>query len=398
MTLPPLKADPLSLWLVRRWGTPPGEAPGPGEVRAAFGVLEGWVSIAMNTVLFAIKLAVGITTGSIALLADAAHTLSDSVTSAIVIAGARVSRRPPDAEHPFGHGRAEAIATLMIAVLLCVAGIEFGKASVGRVLHPSAVDAPLWAVASLLVAIAIKEWLSRFALALARASGNKSIEADFWHHRSDVLATALVVVGMVAADRGVLWLDGVMGLGVSVLLAKVGLDVVRDAIDALLGARPTQEEIRQVREQAMQVEGVRGVHDVVIHRYGESRFVSLHVETSDALSASDLHAISERVEEKVAPCGHGSVAVHADPVNTDHPAWAGLRLVIAQAVEATAGAKAFHDLRVVGDEERFNVVFDMTLDPSCADRAGVRERVAAEVQRAYPAARVVIEVDPLYSY
>ena len=394
----PIRFGPLTRCLVRRWGTPPGDGPRPVEIRSAYGVLEGWVSVVVNTLLFAIKLVLGLLTGSIALMADAAHTLSDSVTSAIVIVGARMSRRPPDAEHPYGHGRAEAIATLAIAMLLAVAGVEFGKASIERVWSPSPVTAPPWAMATLIVTMVIKEWLSRFALALSRATGNQSLEADAWHHRSDVFATGLVVVGMVAGSYGLTWLDGVMGIGVSVLLVKIGFDVIRGAIDTLLGGRPSPEEVREVHRLAREVDGVRGVHDVVIHRYGDLRFVSLHVETRDDLTALALHDIAERVEARVATDGHGSVSVHVDPINTDHPAYASLEALLRRAVAADPDLAAFHDLRVVGEGERFNVVFDLNVLPGCLDPERARARLVEAIRREHPGARVVAEIDPPYAY
>jgi len=356
------------------------------------------VSIALNVVLFALKLVLGLLTSSVALIADGAHSLSDSLTSVVVIVGARVARRPPDARHPFGHGRAEAIATLAIAVLLAAAGLEFGKASVARILEPEPVQAPAWVMVLVVGTMIVKEWLTRFALSLAKLSGSKAVEADAWHHRSDVLSTALVAVGMLGSAWGLPWLDGVMGLGVSVVLLKVGYDIVGSAVDSLLGEAPSKQEVAAVRRTAAAVAGVQGVHDVVIHRYGERRFVSLHVETSDALSAAETHEIAEQVEYAVAPDGHGSVAVHVDPINKDHPAYARLHQVVAAAVEAEQAAQSFHDLRIVGGPQRFNAVFDVCLGSSEQADAGLSERLRAAVRAEFPEAGVVIEIDPPYSY
>lgn len=389
---------PLTRWLLRLWVSPEAT---PTDRRAACGTLEGTVSIVVNTLLFALKLVLGLLTSSVALIADGAHSLSDSLTSVVVIVAAKVSRRPPDAEHPFGHGRAEAIATVAIAVLLAAAGLEFGKVSVGRILHPEPVSAPSWVMLLVVGTMVVKEWLTRFALALASESGNKSVEADAWHHRSDVLSTALVAVGMLGSSWGFPRLDGIMGVGVSVVLLKVGYDIIGGAVDSLLGRAPSQEEIAAVRHRALAVKGVRGVHDVVIHSYGERRFVSLHIETTDALSAAEVHTIAERVEDAVAPDGHGSIAVHMDPIDTGHPAYARLRGIVTSSVEAEEAVASFHDLRVVGGEGRFNVVFDLSLEAAGAteeEQEAIVGRLRAAIRETYPEAGVVIEIDPPYTY
>jgi cation diffusion facilitator family transporter len=391
------RAGPVTRALVRRFVEPPGRTLDPAARRAAAGILEGWVSIVLNTVLFAVKLALGLLTASVALVADAAHTLSDSVTSIVVVVGARVARRPPDAEHPFGHGRAEAIAAVAIAVLLAVAGLEFGRTSVERLWHPAPLFIPWWAVGVVAATIVVKEWLSRFAAALARWSGNRAVEADAWHHRSDVFATALVVVAMIGGRYGLDRLDGVMGLGVSLLLAKVSWNIVRGAVDPLLGEPPAPTEVAEIRRQALDVEGVRGVHDIVVHRYGSLRFVSLHVEIPHDLDSLRMHAVAEEVEHRIAPDGHGSIAVHVDPIDTGHPAYDRVRALLARAVADDPDASGFHDMRIVGGADRFAVVVDVTLRPSrpAADLPG---RLQRALHAEFPDTRLVVEIDPPYAY
>ncbi len=386
---------PITGLLVRTFAAQPKDA---ADRRAAYGQLEGWVSIVLNTALFAFKLVLGLVSGSISVMADAAHTLSDSVTSGVVIVAARVARRPPDREHPFGHGRAEAVATVAIAVLLAAAGLEFGKASVERLLSPSPTTGSWWVAAGLALSVLVKEWMCRFAQALARRSGNEALAADAWHHRSDALSTILVVFAVIGSRWGWTWLDGVMGLGVSVMLVKVGYDVVKGAVDTLLGSRPTPAELAEVRRQAMEVEGVEGVHDVVIHRYGETRFVSLHIETTDKLSPLAIHDLAEAVEARVATGGHGSVAVHMDPVDRDHPEYAAVRALVEAQVAQDPGVESFHDLRLIGGPQRFNVVLDLSLKAGCSARESCTEGLRRAIQSRYPAVDVIIEVDPLYSY
>jgi divalent metal cation (Fe/Co/Zn/Cd) transporter len=146
------------------------------------------------------------------------------------------------------------------------------------------------------------------------------------------------------------------------------------------------------------VEGVRGVHDVVIHQYGARHFISLHVETSAAPSAVDLHWLAEQVEAQVAQSGHGSVCVHVDPVDRDHPAYATVQAAVAEVVAGDRDLCSFHDLRLVGGLERFTAVLDLKCEPGHADLAQIQRRIEEAIQAHYPRATVVVELEPIYSY
>jgi cation diffusion facilitator family transporter len=290
------------------------------------------------------------------------------------------------------------VGSVVIAVLLGVVGVELGKESVLRITDPVGLFAPWWVIGVVLATAAIKEWLSRYAISLAQRSGNQAIAADAWHHRSDVFATVLVALGMVGARYGVPWLDGAAGLLVSLLLLWVAYSVAREAIDSLLGAAPDPAEIDRIKRQAAQVEGVLGVHDVVVHRYGTRVFISLHIETSDRSDADALHALANRVERQVAHSGHGSVCVHVDPINIEHPRYDEVRATLLVLVESDPDILSFHDLRLVGNPSHFAIVFDLKLASGVDHREAVRTRIGAALRARFTEADVVVEVDPEFSY
>ena len=392
----PLPRDPIAAAVIRRVERRGGNAT---EQRAALGLAEGWLGLFLNAALFAGKLALGLLTGSVALMADAAHTLADSVTSGVLIVSSRIARRPAAREHPFGHGRVESVSTIVIAVLLGVAGIEFLESSVRHLLDPGTLDAQWWVVGLVLLAAVIKEWNARFAMALARRSGSQAIEADAWHHRSDVAATLLVAVGIVGAKFGVPWLDGAMGILVSLVILGTAYHLAKEAIDPLLGQAPSPEEIREVAERARQVEGVSGVHDIVIHRYGDVRLISLHVETSDQLTATESHALAELVQDHVGGQQRGHVVAHVDPINRDHPRYPAIVDTLTALIAEDARLQSFHDLRIVGDEAHFNAVFDLVLEPEYLDREqAILEELEPIVRGRTGADAIVIHVEPPFAY
>jgi len=389
---------PITRFLVRRFVRPEEEYDTRAESKAAYGLLEGYLSTLVNTLLFGVKLAFGLLTGSLALVADAVHTLADSVTSIIVIVMSYLSRRPADPEHPFGHGRAEAIATMAISLLLAVAGFEFARTSVERIVKPEPVDATWLAIGVVLATAGIKEWLSRFARDLAVVSANKALEADFWHHRSDVMATCIVAVGMIATRYGYLAVDGVAGIGVSLVMLWAAWSTGRQAIDSILGAAPSRQEVEEISRKAMEVEGVDGVHDIVIHSYGDTRFISLHIETSADASPQALHSIAEKTQKHIATGDHGSVVVHVDPIDRSHPLYDRICDFIEGFVSADPDLQSFHDLRLVKEKQTLKVLLDIGVGPGCTHTDEVRDRLAASIQAAFPQTRAEIEIEPQYAY
>jgi len=392
-----MASDFVSRWLLRYFV---GDEDNASERRACISLLEGYTSFVVNTLLFALKLALGWLTASIALLADSVHTLADSVTSGVVLVGAYVSRRPPDREHPFGHGRAELVAALVISVLLGVAAFEFGKSSLLRVFEPEILSVPWWAAALIAASALLKEWLSRFAFTLAEASGSKALEADAWHHKTDVLATLLVVVAMVAARFGLVWVDGIIGVTVSVVILWAAVRIAKESVTPLLGEAPTEEELAEIEARALEVDGVRGVHDIIVHKYGETRIISLHVETSDDLSARNLHTLAEQVEERVDTQGHGLAVVHVDPINVDHPRYAEVKAVLGEAVSCDGRLESFHDFRLEGDEEAFNVQADVAVHKTLSERskAEIETSLQARLNERFPRARLKVNFEPIFAY
>ncbi len=368
-----------------------------GQARRAAGLLEGWVSIAVNAVVGAVKLAGGMVIGSVSLVADAVHSFSDMVTSAVVIWGFSAAARPSDRQHPFGHGRLESVAALVIAVLLLVAALEFAMASFRRLLAPQEVAASWVLLGALAVTLVAKEWLARFALRLGRAIDSTALRADAWHHRSDVFATAAVIVALVGARFGVWWLDGVAGLLVAAALGWTGVTLVKESADPLIGAAPSPELVQGIRDVALAVEGVDAVHDVIVHRYGGLLVTSLHIEVTASLDAMACHELAERVEEAVVARFGGWAVVHVDPVDRAHPLYGEVEEFLAERLGGGDAGATFHDLRIVGREAPCYVIFDLKVAPEKGPR--LQGELVRDLKARFPqVAKVVINLEPRWVY
>ena len=386
----------INEWLVRTFVARPKEI-ASSRVRESYGVLEGWVSIAVNLAVFAVKLVPGLLIGSISLVADAFHSLGDVASSVVVIWGFKVAAKPSDKEHPFGHGRVEGIATLVIGIMLFVVAWEFAQNSVLRLLHPKPVTASLGLLVVLAATVVLKEWLSRFAHRLAGTIGSSALEGDALHHRSDVFATAVVIASLIAARFGLHWVDGVGGLAVAGFIGAVAYKLTMGSVHPLLGAAPSPQLLKEIRETALSVPEVDEVHDVIVHTYGGLLVTSLHAEISAELDVVRAHEVAETVEAALNERFGGWTVVHIDPVNRHHPLFEEVQAFLRQTVPEIPGVEGFHDLRIVGTEEPCYVIFDLKAEEGAGPAAAVRLR-GAVAGRFPQVAKVVVNVAPGYVY
>ena len=329
--------------------------------RNQIGIFQGWVSTAVNTLLFIFKLFVGIITGAVSLIADAVHTLSDVVTSLIVIWGFKQSKKPADVGHPYGHGRAEYIATLIISVLLCVAGIEFIETAIDRIKNPILIISDWWMIAILGLTVVIKEITARYAKFLSSKIASGLLHADAWHHRTDALSSILVLIALIAGNFGYSSIDGWAGLFVALILIYTGFDIARDSVDDLIGKPPDVAELDTIRDIALSVPGALGVHDISVHSYGLEKFVSIHAEINAKKTAAEAHDISEEIESKLGKAMGVEPTVHLDPVNPDDPMVKEVKYFLDEKNIDDDRISGVHDIRIVNTENHHVILFGMNV-------------------------------------
>ena len=329
--------------------------------RNQIGIFQGWVSTAVNTLLFIFKLFVGIITGAVSLIADAVHTLSDVVTSLIVIWGFKQSKKPADVGHPYGHGRAEYIATLIISVLLCVAGIEFIETAIDRIKNPILIISDWWIIAILGLTVVIKEITARYAKFLSSKIASGLLHADAWHHRTDAVSSILVLIALIAGNFGYSSIDGWAGLFVALILIYTGFDIARDSVDDLIGKPPDVAELDTIRDIALSVPGALGVHDISVHSYGLDKFVSIHAEINAKKTAAEAHDISEEIESKLGNAMGVEPTVHLDPVNPDDPMVKEVKYFLDEKNIDDDRISGVHDIRIVNTENHHVILFGMNV-------------------------------------
>lgn len=269
------------------------------NMRRKSAYLEGVISIVINTILFFFKYYVGVLYNSVAIIADSFHTLSDSLTSVVLILGYRITGKPPDQEHPFGHGRAEFIGGLIIGVLLAMVGYEFTIKSVEKLINKLSLTFSYALLIVLIASALIKLLLSWWAYHLGKKSYSQPIVADAWHHISDSLATGLLAIA-IFLGKDYWWIDGVLGIVVSGIIFFTSAKIIYDASSELLGKAPTRGEL-EVLEKVVREEypEVKRLHHVHFHKYGDHIEVTFHVELPGNISLKEAHEIVTKMENAI---------------------------------------------------------------------------------------------------
>ncbi|MDF7797932.1 cation diffusion facilitator family transporter [Pontiellaceae bacterium B1224] len=356
---------PMMGFLVRKVMNP-DQAPDSHDNRTRLGMLAGWTSTVMSAFMAAAKFWLGLVSGSVSMIADATNNLTDMGSSLVIALGFQWSRKPRDEDHPFGHGRIEAVATLVLAIALILVGAEVAKSGVMRLINPQPIVAPPWLLVAVGITVAVKTWMAVFARQLAKLTKSQVLEADAWNHTFDIICTLMVVVALVSARFGWGAVDGWTAIGVALFILYTGISYAREAIDILLGQKPDPSEVRKIYETAVSVDEVMGAHEIMVHQYGDVKMVSFHIEVDAKLSLVEAHEISEIAERAVEKRLKWRALAHVDPVDRSHTIFEELNRVIHEHIKNESCLVDVHDLRAEGDAAPYKVSFDLVTDMETA--------------------------------
>lgn len=335
--------------------------PADPEVRRRCGALSGGVGIVLNLLLAGGKLAAGLITSSVAIIADGINNLSDAATSVVTLIGFRIAGQKADADHPFGHGRFEYIAGLVVSLAILLMGLEVGRSSLSALFHRDEVLFSPVAMVILCVAIAVKLWLFLFNRALGRAIDSAAMEAAAADSLSDTLSTGVVLLSALAGQFLHIHVDGLAGLLVAAFILKTGWESVRDTLDPLLGRPMDPDLARDIDEIAVSHENILGIHDLVYHDYGPGRaMMSFHAEVPAEGDLLVLHDMIDHVEQELKERHHIDTVIHMDPVVRDERTETTRKRVAELAKEIDPGI-TIHDFRMVPGLTHTNLIFDLVL-------------------------------------
>lgn len=281
--------------------------------KTKYAIIEGWLSLFSNILLFILKYWVGIVSGSVAIIADAWHTLSDSLTSVILLIAIRISKKPPDEDHPFGHGRAEVIASLIIGVLLSVVAFSFLIESIKKFSDHQAANFGTIAIVATIISIAVKELSAQYAIWAYKKTKLNSLKAEAWHHRSDAISSVIILIG-IFIGKHIWWIDSVLGIMVAFLIFYAGFEVIRDAVQPLMGKSPdksTSDKIKNLISKLTDIDV--NFHHLHIHEYGNHTEITFHIILPAKLSLYEAHQLTDRIESAIRKEMNIEATIHMEP-------------------------------------------------------------------------------------
>lgn len=365
------------------------------KVRTAYGVLSSITGIVLNLILAGAKYAAGVISGSISITADAINNLSDAGSSIVSFFGVKISAKPPDKDHPYGHGRVEYISAFIVSFFVLFMGVELLKDSVGKIINPEPVKFSFLSLAILIISILCKLWLGIFNKNLGKKINSAPMMAVMKDSFSDCLATGVAAVSIIVSAFSNINIDGYLGVVVAVFIFIAGFDILRETLGDILGRPPEAEFVEEITEKIMSYPHVCGVHDMIIHDYGPScRFASVHAEVPSDEDIMELHDIIDGIERDIYNEYGMLTSIHMDPVVINDERINELRKITQDAVARIDEQLSIHDFRVVEGPSHTNLIFDVLLpsDMKCSNRE-ICQKIEDELSKIDERFFCVITVD-----
>lgn len=332
------------------------------NTRSAYGKLCGGFGIFLNICLFVGKLIAGLLSNSIAIIADAVNNLSDAASSAITLIGFKISEQKPDKDHPYGHGRVEYIAGLLISIAIVFMGFELIKSSIEKIIHPQEMACDMITVAILVASILVKIYMFSYNRSIGKKIESVVMSATATDSLSDTIATFVVLLSTLIYQFTGLNIDAYCGVLVGLFILYSGCNAAKETISPLLGQPPKPEFVDQIKDLVMSHEEILGIHDMIVHDYGPGRIMaSLHAEVDSKGDIMEIHDLIDRIENEIQEQCNCQAVIHMDPILVNDPYTDELKEKVRKMIDELDPNIHFHDFRVVKGPTHTNIIFDIVL-------------------------------------
>lgn len=363
------------------------------KVRKAYGALAGTIGICNNILLFIVKFIAGILTGAISITADAFNNLSDAGSSIVTLIGFHMAGKPADNNHPYGHGRIEYVSGLIISIIIIVMGLELLKSSIDKIIKPQPVEFSVLAIIILIISIMVKLWMTSYNYYLGKKLDASAMIATAADSRNDCIATGAVLLCIIIGHFTKLNIDGYTGGIVALFVLYSGYDTAKETLQPLLGKAPDSEFIKKLEERILKIDGIEGVHDIIVHDYGPGKImVTLHAEIYNNLSVIEAHEIIDNAENDIKNNMGCNICIHMDPIATNDKRINKLKKITANAAAAVNKDIGIHDFRVVICDDETTIFFDVSAPFNLKmDDDEIRLKVISNLQQLSSKFNIVIE-------
>ncbi len=372
---------------------------GKMSVRTAYGVLASIVGIFCNVILFAAKFAIGSLSHSVSIIADGFNNLSDAGSSILSFIGVKMASKPADEDHPFGHGRMEYVTALVVSFLVIDIGLTFLKDSISSIREPRELQFRVISLVVLVLSIAVKLWLGFFNKKLGQKINSKVMMASAADAMGDVLATSATIVSILVFKFFNVNIDSFVGVGVSLVVLKAGIEIAKDTLEPLLGEAVPKDIYDKITDFVESYDGVCGTHDLIVHNYGPGRsMASLHAEVPNNVDIELSHEIIDRIErDSIRELGIYLV-IHMDPVELNNEQLDKVRDQVVAELQKLDDTLSIHDFRLVDGVDQINLIFDMVV-PAAYDKEKRKEvcrELRAQMHKVDSRYQCVIQVENSY--
>ncbi len=332
------------------------------NVRQSYGTVSSIVGILVNVLLSFSKITIGAIFNSISVMADGVNNLSDAGSSIISLVGFKMSGKPADKDHPFGHARIEYVTGLVLGIVILLVGIELIRSSLNKIMNPEKTMYSAAMIVVLVISIAAKFWLSGFYGKIANKISSATIKASSMDSRNDVVSTFVVLVSVIISKISGYEIDGYMGIVVALFILYSGVDILKDILNPILGEMPEYDFIQSIENKILGYEGIINIHDLVVHNYGPNRyFATVHAEVDAKEDILKLHDLIDNIERDFAKDLDINLVIHMDPVITDDDEINMLKCKTGEIIKSIDEKLTMHDFRVVKGDTHTNLIFDVLI-------------------------------------
>lgn len=361
------------------------------KVRGAYGMLSGYIGVICNIFLFLIKLIGGFVINSISVTADAFNNLSDAASSIVTLVGTKLSQKPADKEHPFGHGRSEYISAFIVAFLVLQVGLTCLKSAFGKILKPEPVLFHIGILILLVLSVLIKLWLAFFNKSMAKKINSSVLKATGTDAFGDVLITSVTIISILIGKFTGLKIDGWMGAIVSLVVLLAGFNIAKETLEPLLGEAIDKETYDGITKKVESYKGILGCHDLIVHNYGPSHIMAtIHVEVESKEDLEGVHEIIDKIERDILREMGIFIVIHVDPVNLEDEESQIRKKEVIAVIKEIEPEVSIHDFRIIDEQDKLKLIFDMVLPYSYGEKE--KEQLLYKIEAAVKSIDVKYEL------
>ena len=369
------------------------------KVRTAYGMLASITGICCNLLLFGGKLFAGLVVNSISVMADAFNNLSDAASSIIGFVGVKMAQKPPDREHPFGHGRIEYISAFIVAFIVVQVGFSLFRTSVDKVIHPEDLSFSKISIAILVLSIGVKLWMAVFNRTLGKRIHSTVMLATSADSLGDVVATSSTIFSMMVYGIWKVNIDGLVGVVVSVLVLIAGINIAKETLEPLIGGAIDPKLYKKISDFVGKYHGILGTHDLIVHNYGPDRsMASIHVEVAADVPIETTHTIVDKIERDAYRELGVMLVIHMDPVDLHNTRATELKEKIIEIINGLDSRLSIHDFRLVQGTKRRNLIFDLVVPRDYTEQMedALKEQICQKISEQDETAYCIIQMEHSY--